>query len=660
MEHPNPRRSEAGILLDAPDAPDPSFTLENANEAQLVQMLADAHLPSLLVALAFLTGDYSFLADQFRPPTVSISLGMDPTGGLSPEAQMLARAKALDALLAFRDAGSVPAAPPTPDQLVALMQFITGPVDEANIPLMIHELGLPSDLGAPDWTLAEIAPGREFRVAIIGAGLSGIAAAHRVSQAGLDFEIFERADDLGGVWLANSYPGARLDTSNFAYSYSFSQSGEWTNQYSPREAVLGYLNDVAEQLQLKSRIQFSTRVLSATFDDESCTWTVVTHGPGGSTTSGVFDAVISAVGQLNTPNIPDIPGAETFHGPSWHTAEWNHDVDLAGKRVAVIGTGASAFQVIPPVAREAASLTVFQRTPAWVLPTKGYTSLLPDGLHWLFQNVPNYHRFYRFSQFWQNVDGIRHLAVVDPAWEHPVSISEKNEAMRASIEASMRATFAAKPDLADKLVPQYPPFAKRTVRDDGTWSSALLQDNVSVVTENIARITEDGIETADGEFYPLDVIIYGTGFRASEFLSTVEVSGRHGESLDEYWKGDARAYFGTTIPHFPNLFMLYGPNTNLNVNGSVVLFIEASVEYALACIKSLLEGGHRAMEIRDEPYLAYNQRVDAASKTLAIGYSSVNSWYKNKFGRVSQNWPLSTLEFWSGTRKPADGDYDYL
>jgi 4-hydroxyacetophenone monooxygenase len=423
--------------------------------------------------------------------------------------------------------------------------------------------------------------------------------------------------------------------------------------------VLGYLQGVADDFGIRDNIRFNSSVSAANFDDETGTWALTVNGPDGESQEFRTEAVISAVGQLNEPNIPDIEGANAFKGESWHTARWNDEVNLEGKRVAVIGTGASAFQVIPKIAEVASELTVFQRTPAWVIPTPGYTKPLPAGLRWLLENLQHYHRFYRFNQFWVNVDGIRYLAVVDPEWEHPISVSEKNEGMRAALEKFLRTSFADRPDLADKLVPQYPPYAKRTLRDDGTWSTALKRENVDLVTDRITRITETGVVTEDGILHEVDLIIYGTGFRASEFLSTVKLEGRNGKTLEEQWGGDARAYYGITIPNFPNLFCLYGPNTNLNVNGSVVMFSEAAVEYTLECIQSLLKSGHQTMEVRQAPFDDYNRRIDDTSKTLAVGVSKVNSWYKNKFGRVSQNWPLTTLEYWEGTRGPRPGDYYY-
>lgn len=634
-------------------------SLAEATDDDIREIVSQAHLPSLLATLAYLTGDYSLLRDDLLPSTVTLNLRMDPSGGLSPEAQAIARELAAGAIARFRDSGMREAGHPGPEQLKDLMSYIAGSrVGDEYLPLLNYELDIADEEEAPHWTKAEVAPDRDFSVIVIGAGMSGIAAAHRLTQTGIPFVVIERNDEVGGVWLENGYPGARLDTSNFTYSYSFAQEVNWEEQYSRRDAILGYFKSIADRFDLRRYIRFNTTVNEAVFNEADGTWTLTITKPDGSQEQLTANVIISAVGQLNNPNIPDIPGLETFEGATWHTARWDHSVDLAGKRVAVIGTGASAFQVIPQVAKVASHLTVFQRTPAWVIPTPGYNRLLSPRLRWLFENLPHYNRWYRFAQFWVNVDGIRHLAVVDPSWSHEVSISPSNEKMRQELVRFLEESFADRPDILSQIVPSYPPYAKRTVRDDGTWINTLKMDTVSVTSEKIAEITPKGIRTADGILHEVDVIIYGTGFKATDFLSTMTVRGRGGETLTQHWAGDSRAFYGSAITDFPNLFCIYGPNTNLNVNGSTVLFSEAAANLAIECIHTILATGSKTMEIRDVPFDAFNERIDAASLQLASGVSTVSSWYKNAFGRVSQNWPLTTLEYWEGTRGPELADYE--
>lgn len=635
------------------------FWASGISDDELREAVEQAHIASLLTTLASLTGDDELIRQEFRPCDGAVSLTLDPQGGLSAERLTEAREAAFNALRRLRDATQL-AEPPSPERLQRLMHFITGPVDAAYLPLMEHELGLAGDFGAPRWRAEELRPGLPVRALVIGAGLSGIAAAHRLLQAGLAVIIIERNADVGGVWLENDYPGARLDTSNFTYSYSFAQHGGWRKRYSPRHEVLGYLRDVADRMGIRERVRFRTHATALRWDDDLRLWHATIQDEHGAESGIDAEFVVSAVGQLNEPLIPDIPGAAEFRGAAFHTSRWDHSVSVTDARVGVIGTGASAFQVIPQVARTAREVVVFQRTPAWVIPTPKYNADIEPGLHFLLDRLPQYHRWYRFAQFWNNVEGIRSLALVDPEWSHPVSVSAANDEMRRSLTRFLEEEFADRPDLRKILVPSYAPYAKRAVRDDGTWTNALKQSNVRVVVEPIRAITPRGIGTADGTHYDLDTIVYGTGFRASEFLAGITVTGRDGADLHEQWGGDARAYWGASVPGFPNLFLLYGPNTNLNVNGSVVLFVEGAIEFALAGIRLVLERGASGLDVRPAACEEYNNRIDEASLGLAIGASSVHSWYKNRFGRNSQNWPLTTLEYWQGTRGPSLDDYELL
>ena len=475
-------------MLRATAAPVAAIT---EDDEALAQRLTGAELPSLLPTLAYLTGDMSLVSPELRPPAV-LSAVVLPQAGMSDETQHRARRVALDALRRFRDGGCRPATPPGPDELRTLMEFVTGDITDDYLPLLTFELGLPVDTGSPDWTKDALAPGSEFSVAVIGAGMSGLAAAHRLGQAGVPYVVLEKDMDVGGVWLENTYPGCRLDTSNFNYSYSFAQKADWPQQFSRQESILGYFRDVADHLDLRPNIRFQTEVLSLTFDDHTATWTVVVRDEHGTEEAIRVHAVISAVGQLNRPNIPDIPGRDRFEGPSWHTARWRHDVDLGELRVAVIGTGASAYQVIPAIADRVGELQVFQRSAPYMMPTPLYHADIPDNLRWLFAHVPQYHRWYRFYQFWTSVEGRRAFSEVDPDWDHEISVSAINETLRQSLVEHLRRQYPDRPDLRDKVVPDYPPYAKRMLRDNGVWAATLQMDHVSLVTESIDRDHRQG------------------------------------------------------------------------------------------------------------------------------------------------------------------------
>ena len=617
--------------------------------------LDDAFLPALIPALAQATLDLSLLREDIRPPGV---LPAVPQGGLSRAQQDTARAVALDALRLLRDK---PRAAPraTEADLRAIASWMTGSEASADyIPLLVEELApFDEDPRAPDWhAAADVA----FHVAIIGAGMSGILAGIRLKQAEVPFVILEKNLDVGGTWFENTYPGARVDVPNAFYSYSFAQKTDWPQYFSPQAVLLDYFREIADRYGLREHIRFRTEVLSASFDEDRCTWKLRLRSADGAEETLESNAVISAVGQLNRPKVPDIFGAETFAGPSFHSAQWDHSVDL-GKRVAVIGTGASAAQFIPAIAGDVAELTVFQRTPTWFVPVPTYHDDVPEGLLWLFRHVPHYSHWYRFWFFWNMTDGLLPAATVDEEWPNQEqSVCAANDHLRILLTMYLHSQFADRPDLLEKETPKYPPTSKRMVLDNGIWSQTLKRKNVHLVTGKIARITPGGIVTEDGTEHAVDVIVYGTGFKASRFLTPMSVAGRGRVDLNKQWDGDAKAYLGITVPNFPNFFMLYGPNTNLVVNGSIIFFSECEVQYVMECLRLLLEENHRAMDCRREVHDAYNERIDAANRQRTWGVSNVNSWYKNDTGRVTQNWPFNLIEYWQQTRNPDPADYEFL
>jgi 4-hydroxyacetophenone monooxygenase len=631
-----------------------------ATDEEIRAALEQAELPALLPALAHLTGDRALLREDLRPDPL---LMMEPQSGLTAEQQASIRAVALQVLVGWRDSGGPIAPRPSPTALQELMEFAVGGVEMAEyVPLLEEELGVTDgDRRAPSWRKEDVAPDVPFTVAVIGAGMSGLLAAHRLQQAGVPFVVLEKNEDVGGTWWENTYPGCRVDNPNHLYSYSFAQKHDWPQHFSTQDVLHEYFRSCADELRLRPSIRFGTEVRSATFDEDRCSWTVVSRDRDGREEAIEVQAVISAVGQLNRPNVPDLPGRDTFAGPAFHSARWDHSVDLTGKRVAVIGTGASAAQLIPIVAEQAAELDIFQRTPNWLAPTPDYHEEVAPGQRWLYTHVPFYSQWHRFWIFWRMGDGVLPAVRVDPGWEPKgASVSFENEVFRQLLTAYLEAEVADRPDLLPKVVPTYPVGAKRILRDNGVWAGTLKRDNVRLVTEKITEITPAGVVTGDGEEHEVDVIVYGTGFQASKFLTPMQVRGRGGVDLHELWGTDARAYLGITVPGFPNLFCLYGPNTNIVINGSIVYFSECEVRYALGCLRMALAAGRRAVDCRQEVHDAYNVAVDAENARMAWGASTVNSWYKSDSGRVSQNWPFTLLEFWRRTREPDPADYELL
>jgi 4-hydroxyacetophenone monooxygenase len=448
-----------------------------------------------------------------------------------------------------------------------------------------------------------------------------------------------------------------VDVPNHVYSYSFAQTGDWPQYYSTQDVLLDYFQACLDRFGLREHVRFGTEVAGAAWDEDTQAWTLQIVGGDGGDEVVAYQGLVSAVGQLNRPNWPNIDGIERFAGESFHSAEWDHSIDLHGKRVAIIGTGASAAQFIPTVADQAAELAVFQRTAPWLVPTPTYHDELDDGLRWVLEHVPGYARWDRLWLFWRSLEGLGPMAVVDPDWdEGELSVSLANDLIRQLLTAYLQLEFPD-PELLAKVLPDYPPLAKRFVRDNGIWAKTFTRESVELVTTGIAEITERGVRTADGEEFEADVIIYGTGFQASKFLTPMQLTGVGGVDLHDQWSGDARAYLGLTVPHFPNLFLMYGPNTNIVVNGSIIYFSECEAHYITESVRLLLESGHHSMDVRPDVHDAFNVAVDEANANKAWGASKVSSWYKSASGRVAQNWPFPLLEYWKRTRHPDAEDY---
>jgi 4-hydroxyacetophenone monooxygenase len=356
--------------------------------------------------------------------------------------------------------------------------------------------------------------------------------------------------------------------------------------------------------------------------------------------------------------MPEIPGISDFNGASFHSARWPKDFDAKGKTIAVIGTGASAFQFVPKIAPDAARLLVFQRTPPWLAPTPNYHDVVGDGKKALIEHLPFYDKWYRFYLFWTMTDGVYDAVKADETWSGPDNaVGEANAMLREMLITQIRPQTEGRDDLFDKVTPTYPFGGKRSLRDNGVWIQALRRETVDLITTPIAQITPTGVKTADGVDHKVDVIIYGTGFHASAFLKDIKVYGRGGVELHDQWAGDARAYLGMTAPNFPNFFSIYGPNTNIVVNGSIIFFSECAVRYIVGALQMMAESGARTLEVKPEVHDAFNAKVDAMNAKMAWGAPQVTSWYKNDKGRVSQNWPFPLVDYWSATLKPNPADF---
>ncbi|WP_062353391.1 flavin-containing monooxygenase [Herbidospora yilanensis] len=469
-----------------------------------------------------------------------------------------------------------------------------------------------------------------MRVAIVGAGFGGLCMAVRLARKGIPHVVFEKGDGVGGTWRDNTYPGAGCDIPSHLYSYSFDPYCDWSRRYPGQPEILAYLEMIAARYGVRPR--FRTEVTELAHDGAG--WLVVTPG-----SAERFDVVVTAVGQLNRPRVPVIPGAGTFAGDAFHSARWAGR-DLAGRRVAVIGTGSSAAQLIPPVAATAEHLDVYQRTPNWVLP-KADAEFAPL-TRAVFRWVPGAHRAYR-RWFFDYVEKTVWPALVG-GWS--------TDLIRRTALAHLRRQVPD-PELRRRLTPAYPPGCRRVVFDSHFYP-ALTRPNVDLVTEPIVRIVPEGVETPSG-LRRADTIVYATGFRSTEFLLPMAVTNADGRDLHDQWKDGAEAYLGMAAPGFPNLFFLYGPNTNLGHN-SIVYMLEAQVGYVLGCLDLIARRGR--MEVTEEALAAYTTALNRAL-AATVWNGDCRSWYKTPGGRITTNWPRTAREYRRITRRPRPGAYKF-
>jgi 4-hydroxyacetophenone monooxygenase len=632
------------------------------DDTQLREALDCANIPALMLALVHVTGDASLLRGPIQPGSIL----QDAQGGLDTEQQAAIRNQAFDLLRQYRDQGCPPAHQPDDPTLEEMLHFLLGSEPGAAgatdyLDYIRSELALDGDDPSLQPTLAALRAQTKLAapVLVIGAGISGLLAGVRLKQAGIPHLIVDRNPEIGGTWHENRYPGCRVDSANHSYSYSFAPY-DWPQHYSTRTVLQQYVRDVAEHFGVLPQVQLNTEVESANFNASRGNWTVTLQTPTGQRQLEA-SAIISAVGQLNQPKYPDLPGLSAFQGTAFHSARWPADLDLRGKRVAVIGTGASAFQIVPEIAEQAASVKILQRTPPWVLPTPDYHDDIPSGKHWLLRHIPGYARWYRFLVFWRSAEGLLGAVQRDPAWQGDAgAISLRNDRLRKLLSDHVRASLEGHEELISQCIPDYPVGAKRALRDNGVWFDALKRDDVELLTTPVRQITTDGLELEDGRKIDADVLIFATGFHASRFLHPIKIRGRDGRDLHENWGNDPKAYLGITVPAFPNLFLMYGPNTNIVVNGSIIFFAECQMRYILGCLRLLGEHDAQAMEVRPELHDGFNAEIDAANAQMAWGTPGVSNWYKNDQGRVTQNWPYSMLAYWLRTRTPDAEDFHFL
>lgn len=626
----------------------PNFKSEDA----LLEIgIAHANIPSLLGVLVQMTGDMKWLEAPYAPRR-SHGLDDNDSGGLPQEVQDKIRAAAKAAIIAWR-AGR-PLAIPEPDP--GLLAHILSVLMAEDVPESYGDI-LAADMGLRQTKRPTIATPEGFRVIVIGAGVSGICAAINLRNAGIECQIFEKNEDFGGTWWENRYPGAGVDTPNHIYTYSFARN-DWARYFALQGELLDYFRGVAERFGLRDVTSFGTKVSRVVWDEDAAKWTVTVVDGEGRESVQSADVVLSAVGILNTPLVPKIPGIETFSGPVVHTAQWPEDLDVTGRRVAVIGNGASGMQVVPAIADKVSHLTIFARSKQWAAPFPQFGKAVPHEIRHLLMNVPLYHQWYRARLMWTFNDRIHDALQKDPAWPEPDrSLNAANDRHRRFFTNYVTSELGDRQDMLDKVLPTFPPYGKRILLDNG-WYRTVTRENVTLLPERLAEIRGSTLLGADGSEVEADVIVLATGFKAAEFLSSYDVVGRDGLKLRDFWEIDnARAYIGSTVPGFPNFFTLLGPNVGLGHGGSMIKAIELQTGYILSVIGKMLERNARTVEVRPDLFEEYNRRIDEAHARMVWTHEGTDNWYRNSRGRVTAITPWRNDDFWRMTQEANPEDF---
>ena len=627
----------------------------------LAAALEVANLPTLCCMLVHLTGDRGWIEGRFVPTRVR---GMDDndSGGL-PDAVKQEIRRAAHHVLSDWFAGKSPVLPnPSDELLIEMMSVSLGEAVPATYaPMIRNDLHLPPANAAAKAIAAAFDPANlptGFRALIIGAGISGLCAAIELAAVGIPYTIVERHDELGGVWFENRYPGAACDVPSYLYSFSFAPF-DWSRFFAGSREIHTYLEEVAKNNDIHRHIRFGLEVIEARFDEASGAWEADVVGADGKQETLRANILISGVGAFNKPRLPNIPGLELFKGPSVHTAGYPEDgIDLAGRNVVLIGNGASAMQVAPAIADQVASLTIIQRTPQWAAPFPKFGQSIPDPLRRLLIEVPLYRHWYRLRLSWAFNDKLYEALQQDPAWDgNGRSINAINEAHREGLEAYIKAELGNAQHLLAEVLPNYPPFGKRMLLDNG-WFRTLARDNVKLITGSVTEARADGVITSDGTTHQADVLIWATGFDVVNLLAPMKIVGIGGRELHDDWDGDdARAYLGTVVPGYPNFFCLYGPNTQFGHGGSLITVLERQMHYVMSLVRQMLASGVRQVEVKVDIHDAYNAKVDATHAGMVWTYPGVETYYKNSKGRVVVNNPFRILEFWQMTETADLNEY---
>lgn len=617
----------------------------------LSSAIAEGDIRVLLMVLVHVTGDEKWLEPPYKPKR-DVRLIPDPDAGVPKEIQDEIRAAVLNL---FANGTPKPViTDPGNELMLRMMRATLGEnVAPEYAPLMREEMGfVPRDARWRAQPSGEKLA--QQHVLIVGAGVCAIALGVALGRLGIPYTIVEKQDEIGGTWYVNRYPGCGVDTPNHSYSFSFGARNPWTRYFAQRQELLDYLLKVVREHDIRRHVRLSTELVASHWDEGKRRW-ISTLKTANGEERFESTALVSAIGQLNDPLPARFKGDEDFKGLKVHSALWSDDIKLDGKHVAVIGTGATAMQLVPSIADRVASVTVYQRTAQWARPVKGYSDPITEGAQWLLAHLPFYVQWYRFNMFWRYGDGLLPFLRKDPAWPHPDrAVNKGNDRHRQELADFILSELKDRPDLIEKCMPTYPPYGKRILLDNN-WFKTLTRPNVELVTDRIDHFAADGIVTADGTSRQHDVIVISTGFKVSEMAARLDLTGRDGKNLKQVWEHDnPTAYLGLTVPDFPNLFLMLGPNSGPAHGGSVIFQSECQTRYISACLVEMIENDIAAIDVHPAAHDAYIREVDAEHEQLIWTHPGMTTYYRNSRGRVFSAMPWRFVDYWKMTH---DSDF---
>ena len=611
--------------------------------------------PGVLVAvLAQLTGDRS-VVDRFAPKITHVPDPPERAGITDPATAAELVDEVIAAVRSPRGAKAVPA--DDPDLFGRLLPLALGSeVDDEFVPLLLEQGGfhpsqpvLPRTVPIPETT----------NVAIIGAGIAGIIAALAAADLGVGYQIFDRNDEVGGTWLTTTYPGIGVDTPSAFYSLSREVNPNWTSYYPQGAEYQNYLVLLADKYGLRAHTRFRTEVEALWWDEDREQWQIRSVGRDGELDITYARFVITAAGYLNRPRWPDLEGRDTFAGTSIHSARWDPSLNLAGKRVAIVGAGCTAVQIVDACVDDVEHLTVFQRQPHWVAPRKRATDDVPEYRRYLGRHLPYYANWNRLKSYWGTADNNYPVILQDPEWSKThLSISPANDVLLQMCMTYINETFGVGTELAKKVTPDFAPYGKRIIRDPGGYYAALTQDHVDVEASEPAGVNRRGIVTKDGRQIELDIIIYATGYHL-DFLSTVDIRGRDGRRLSDEWGESPRAYRGGTVPGFPNLFINSAPNYSPGHGAGANFSMEVLAHYIMECLQLMALRGATTMEVTQQAYTDYVAGIDEAmTGTVWCHTPNAHTYYRSGSGRVVVATPYRLVDLWHQHRAPIEEHFE--